>query len=122
VPCRRHQPLLEYYGEQVQVDDFLLSLDEAEVAVAEAKELVHRPFVLVTRPTGSGKTTTLYTAIHAMNTMGKNTLTIEDPVEYQLELINQSQVCDAIGLSFARILRSVLRQDPDVISLRSAPQ
>ncbi|HEY7492501.1 MAG TPA: ATPase, T2SS/T4P/T4SS family [Candidatus Tectomicrobia bacterium] len=81
------------------------------------KELVHRPLglVLVTGPTGSGKTTTLYTAIDAINTMGKNILTIEDPVEYQLELINQIQVRDAIGLSFARILRSVLRQDPDVI-------
>jgi type II secretory ATPase GspE/PulE/Tfp pilus assembly ATPase PilB-like protein len=53
--------------------------------------------------------------MHAINTMGKNILTIEDPVEYQLELINQSQVCDALGLSFAHILRSVLRQDPDVI-------
>jgi type IV pilus assembly protein PilB len=81
------------------------------------KELVHRPLglVLVTGPTGSGKTTTLYSAIDAINTMGKNIITIEDPVEYQLELINQIQVRDAIGLSFARILRSVLRQDPDVI-------
>ena len=81
---------------------------------------VHRPlgFGLVTGPTGSGKTTTLYTAIDAINTMGKNILTIEAPVEYQLELINQIQVRDAIGLSFARILRSVLRQGPDVIMSR----
>lgn len=81
------------------------------------KELVHRPLglVLVTGPTGSGKTTTLYSAIHSINTMGKNIITIEDPVEYQLELINQIQVRDAIGLSFARILRSVLRQDPDIV-------
>jgi type II secretory ATPase GspE/PulE/Tfp pilus assembly ATPase PilB-like protein len=87
----------------------------ALISEQQLKELVHRPFVLVTGPTGSGKTTTLYTAIHAINTMGKNILTIEDPVEYQLELINQIQVRNAIGLSFARILRSVLRQAPDVI-------
>jgi type IV pilus assembly protein PilB len=81
------------------------------------KELVHHSLglVLVTGPTGSGKTTTLYTTIDAINTMGKNLLTVEDRVEYQLELINQIQVRHAIGLSFARILRSVLRQDPDVI-------
>ena len=81
------------------------------------KDLVHRPLglVLVTGPTGSGKTTTLYSTINSINTMGKNIVTIEDPVEYQLELINQIQVRDAIGLSFARILRSALRQDPDVV-------
>jgi type IV pilus assembly protein PilB len=81
------------------------------------KELVHRPlgFVLVTSPTGSGKTTTLYSAIDTINTIGKNILTIKAPVEYELELINQMQVRDAIGLSFTRIRRSVLRQDPDVI-------
>jgi type IV pilus assembly protein PilB len=86
-------------------------------ALQRLKELVHRPLglVLVTGPTGSGKTTTLYSAINSINTMGKNIITIEDPVEYQLELINQIQVRDAIGLSFARILRSVLRQDPDVV-------
>jgi type II secretory ATPase GspE/PulE/Tfp pilus assembly ATPase PilB-like protein len=66
--------------------------------------------VLVTGPTGSGKTTTLYTAIEAINTTGQNILTIGDPVAYQLARINQVQVRDAIGLSFARILRSVLRQ------------
>jgi type IV pilus assembly protein PilB len=83
----------------------------------EFQKLVHRPLglVLVTGPTGSGKTTTLYSAIDAINTIGKNIITIEDPVEYQMELINQIQVRDAIGLSFAKILRSVLRQDPDVV-------
>jgi len=89
---------------------------EAET-LQQFKKLVHRPLglILVTGPTGSGKTTTLYSAIDAINTMGKNILTIEDPVEYQLELINQIQVRNDIGLTFARILRSVLRQDPDVV-------
>jgi type IV pilus assembly protein PilB len=89
---------------------------EAET-LQQFKKLVHRPLglMLVTGPTGSGKTTTLYSAIDNINTMGKNILTIEDPVEYQLELINQIQVRNDIGLTFARVLRSVLRQDPDVV-------
>ena len=71
--------------------------------------------VLVTGPTGSGKTTTLYTAINSLNAPDKKILTIEDPVEYQLQGINQIQVKPKIGLSFASALRSFLRQDPDVI-------
>jgi general secretion pathway protein E len=71
--------------------------------------------VLVTGPTGSGKTTTLYAALQALNTPDKKILTVEDPVEYQLEGINQIQVKPQIGLTFAHALRSILRQDPDVI-------
>jgi type IV pilus assembly protein PilB len=70
---------------------------------------------LVTGPTGSGKTTTLYSALDLLRSPEVNILTVEDPVEYQLELVNQIQVHDAVGLSFARALRSILRQDPDVI-------
>jgi len=70
---------------------------------------------LVTGPTGSGKTTTLYSALDLLRSSKKNIITIEDPVEYQLELINQIQVHEAVGLNFARTLRSVLRQDPDII-------
>ncbi len=73
--------------------------------------------VLVTGPTGSGKTTTLYAALHALNTPDKKILTVEDPVEYQLEGINQIQVKPQIGLTFANALRSILRQDPDVIMI-----
>ncbi|HEY5626522.1 MAG TPA: ATPase, T2SS/T4P/T4SS family, partial [Nitrospira sp.] len=65
----------------------------------------------------SGKTTTLYAALHALNTPDKKILTVEDPVEYQLEGINQIQVKPQIGLSFANALRSILRQDPDVIMI-----
>ena len=70
---------------------------------------------LVTGPTGSGKTTTLYSALDLLRGPDVNIVTVEDPVEYQLDLVNQIQVSDAIGLSFARALRSILRQDPDVI-------
>ncbi|MCK4305106.1 MAG: Flp pilus assembly complex ATPase component TadA [Candidatus Eisenbacteria sp.] len=71
--------------------------------------------VLVTGPTGSGKTTTLYAGIRELNSIEKNIVTIEDPVEYQFDIINQNQVKDEIGLSFARILKHTLRQDPDII-------
>lgn len=71
--------------------------------------------VLVTGPTGSGKTTSLYAALNSLNTLEKNIVTIEDPVEYQLDIVNQNEVRGNIGLSFAKILKHVLRQDPDII-------
>jgi len=70
---------------------------------------------LVTGPTGSGKTTTLYSALDLLRSPEVNILTVEDPVEYQLDLVNQIQVNEPIGLSFARALREILRQDPDII-------
>jgi type IV pilus assembly protein PilB len=71
--------------------------------------------VLVTGPTGSGKTTTLYSALDLLSSPERNILTVEDPVEYQLDMINQVQVQASIGMTFARVLRSMLRQDPDII-------
>jgi MSHA biogenesis protein MshE len=71
--------------------------------------------VLVTGPTGSGKTTTLYAALNALNTPTRKIITVEDPVEYRVRGLNQVQVNDKIDLTFASVLRSVLRQDPDVI-------
>jgi general secretion pathway protein E len=71
--------------------------------------------VLVTGPTGSGKTTTLYTGLLALNAVTRKIVTVEDPIEYQLRGINQIQVKPQIGLNFASLLRSILRQDPDVI-------
>ncbi len=71
--------------------------------------------ILVTGPTGSGKTTTLYTALNALNTSERKIFTVEDPIEYQLVGVNQIQVQPRIGLSFAHALRSILRQDPDII-------
>lgn len=73
--------------------------------------------VLVTGPTGSGKTTTLYSALDLIRSPERNIVTVEDPVEYQLDMINQIQVHEGVGLTFARALRSILRQDPDVIMI-----
>jgi type IV pilus assembly protein PilB len=79
--------------------------------------LIANPYglILLTGPTGSGKTTTLYSMIHALNTTMRNVVTVEDPVEYRLDGITQVQVKPDIGMSFASSLRSILRQDPDVI-------
>jgi general secretion pathway protein E len=81
------------------------------------EEHLHRPdgIILVTGPTGSGKTTTLYAALNRIHTEEKNIITVEDPIEYQLKGIGQIQVNPKIGLTFASGLRSILRQDPDVI-------
>jgi general secretion pathway protein E len=82
-------------------------------------DVLQRPhgILLVTGPTGSGKTTTLYTALSQINTADVKIITVEDPVEYQLEGINQIQVKPQIGLDFANALRSIMRQDPDVIMI-----
>lgn len=79
--------------------------------------IIRRPhgMLLVTGPTGSGKTTTLYAALNELNTPQNKIITVEDPVEYRLPRVNQVQVHEQIGLSFARVLRTALRQDPDVI-------
>jgi len=71
--------------------------------------------ILVTGPTGSGKTTTLYSAINYLNRADSKIITVEDPVEYRLDRVNQVQVIPKIGLDFARVLRTALRQDPDII-------
>ena len=86
-------------------------------ALESFKRVLRQPhgLVLVTGPTGSGKTTTLYSALELLRTPERNIVTVEDPVEYQMDLVNQIQVNEAIKLSFARVLRSVLRQDPDII-------
>jgi type IV pilus assembly protein PilB len=71
--------------------------------------------ILVTGPTGCGKTTTLYSTLHAVNSAGKNIITVEDPVEYRIDGINQVQVNNKIKLTFARTLRTILRQDPNIV-------
>jgi len=79
--------------------------------------LINQPsgMILISGPTGSGKTTTLYSVLNRLNTVGKNILTVEDPVEYQLDGLNQVQVNPRAGITFANALHSLLRQDPDVI-------
>jgi type IV pilus assembly protein PilB len=81
------------------------------------KNLLRKPYglMLVTGPTGSGKTTTLYSALELIKSVHRNIVTVEDPVEYQIELVNQVQIETVRGVSFAAALRSILRQDPDVI-------
>ena len=81
------------------------------------REALRRPhgMLLVTGPTGSGKTTTLYSALHKLNTIDRNIVTVEDPVEYELFGINQVQTHASIGLTFAEALRQILRQDPDIV-------
>jgi general secretion pathway protein E len=80
-------------------------------------ELVHRPhgILLVTGPTGSGKTTTLYAALERINDLSSNILTVEDPIEYHIDGIGQTQVNTKVEMTFARGLRAILRQDPDVV-------
>ncbi len=95
-------------------------IDDLGIAPATAsqfKEMVHRShgMILVTGPTGSGKTTTLYTALNELNSPDRNIMTIEDPVEIRLPMLRQVQVNTEIGMTFAAALRSMLRQDPDVI-------
>ena len=98
----------------------LLGLDRLNMPPKTLERLRHavrRPsgMVLVTGPTGSGKTTTLYAALSELNTTEKKIITVEDPVEYRLPGINQVQVHEKIDLSFERVLRSALRQDPDIV-------
>jgi len=88
-----------------------------EAMLEKLRQVIHRPsgMVLVTGPTGSGKTTTLYAALDELNTPERKIITVEDPVEYRLPGINQVQIHEKIDLTFARVLRTALRQDPDVI-------
>ncbi len=113
------------FGERIVLrllyrESALLPLEEIGFAGANLdsfNDLITRPhgIILVTGPTGSGKTTTLYAALSKINSPDKNIITIEDPIEYQLKGIGQIQVNSKINLTFAAGLRSVLRQDPDVI-------
>src|SRR5205814_6170067 len=100
---------------KLQLDMTKLGFEEKQLA--DFMKEIHKPFgmVLVTGPTGSGKTTTLYSALSDLNKITENISTAEDPVEYNLHGINQVQMNDDIGLNFAAALRAFLRQDPDII-------
>ncbi len=114
-----------YYGEKVVMrildkGNLALDLDALgfEPQPLEAfKEALKLPFgmILVTGPTGSGKSTTLYSALHKLNEVGTNIVTVEDPVEYELYGVNQVAVKTEVKLTFAAALRSILRQDPDIV-------
>ena len=117
LPCK--------YGEKVVMrvlDKSSLTMDldklgfekQPVAAFQEALKLPHG-MILMTGPTGSGKTTTLYSALHKLNIIERNIVTVEDPIEYELFGVNQVQVHASIGLTFAEALRQILRQDPDVV-------
>lgn len=95
----------------------LASLGMDEVAMRSMDELIHKPhgIILVTGPTGSGKTTTLYAALQRINDNTRNIMTVEDPIEYLIDGIGQTQVNTKVEMTFARGLRAILRQDPDVV-------
>jgi general secretion pathway protein E len=97
----------------------LAALGMAPDTQAQFDKLISRPhgIVLVTGPTGSGKTTTLYASMARLETATANIMTVEDPIEYDLPGVGQTQVNDRIGMNFARALRSILRQDPDIIMI-----
>ncbi|MCG6976345.1 MAG: type II secretion system ATPase GspE [Acidiferrobacterales bacterium] len=97
----------------------LSNLGMADSTLAELKELIHLPhgIILVTGPTGSGKTTTLYAMLSQLDTQQHNIMTVEDPIEYDLDGVGQTQVNSKINLSFASALRALLRQDPDIIMI-----
>jgi len=113
------------YGEKVVLrllDKSALQLDMTKLgfedsSLADLKAAIHKPvgMILVTGPTGSGKTTTLYSALSELNKESENIITAEDPIEYNFMGINQVQMHEEIGLTFASSLRSFLRQDPDII-------
>src|SRR5437588_11252746 len=113
------------FGEKVVLrilDKEKLMLDMTKLgfepeSLEKFKRNINRPYgmVLVTGPTGSGKTNTLYSALQALNTPETNIMTAEDPVEFNLTGINQAQMKEEIGLNFAAALRSFLRQDPNII-------
>jgi type IV pilus assembly protein PilB len=115
------------YGEKIVIrildlSSVLLNLTQLgfnKINIQRIQSLIERPsgMVLITGPTGSGKTSTLYAALNHLNTEQVNIMTIEDPVEYQLSGINQVQVNPQVGLTFASGLRSILRQDPNIVMI-----
>jgi general secretion pathway protein E len=102
---------------RVELDFVKLGFDAAYISAFEKLLTQPNGIILVTGPTGSGKTTTLYTALKALNSSERKIFTVEDPIEYQLTGINQVQAHAAIGLTFPHALRSILRQDPDIIMI-----
>ncbi|MQA54274.1 type II secretion system ATPase GspE [Pseudomonas piscis] len=119
VPTRHGESVVMRLLDREQVTFDFPSLGFDGQRLRQLLDLLERPhgILLVTGPTGSGKTTTLYTALTRLNTSERKIITVEDPVEYQLPGINQIQVKPAIGLDFAGALRSIVRQDPDVIMI-----
>ena len=121
----RVSTLPTHHGERIVLrilDKKAVALDLAQLGLAPdhlalMHQLIHKPhgILLLTGPTGSGKTTTLYAALSALDTKAHNIMTVEDPIEFDLPGVGQTQVNNKIGLDFARGLRAILRQDPDIV-------
>lgn len=107
--------ILDKQAERLDLEQ--LGLDEEQVSTL--KRIIHRPYgiLLVTGPTGSGKTTTLYSALSVLNDRSRNIMTVEDPIEYNIDGVGQTQVNSKVDMTFARGLRAILRQDPDVVMI-----
>ena len=105
--------ILDQGSISLNIDD--LGFEEAKLAQLKEKAKAANGMLLVTGPTGSGKTTTLYSILNFVNSPQLNIITVEDPVEYRLAGINQVQARPGVGLTFASALRSILRQDPDIV-------
>jgi type IV pilus assembly protein PilB len=121
----RASTLPTYYGEKVVLrilDRSNVVLDLKSIGMSSQnleiyESIISKPYgiILITGPTGSGKTTTLYATLSKLNSVEKNIVTVEDPIEYNFKLINQVQVDESANVTFASALRSILRQDPDII-------
>jgi len=107
--------LLDKNNAKLELKHLGMTLDNRN----KMSELIHKPhgIILVTGPTGSGKSTTLYAALSDINSKDRNILTVEDPIEYQLDGIGQTQVNPKVDMTFSRGLRAILRQDPDVVMI-----
>jgi type II secretory ATPase GspE/PulE/Tfp pilus assembly ATPase PilB-like protein len=111
VVCRFHN------REDVLMNLKDLGLDDDQLRIILALITGQSGIILTTGPTGSGKTSLLYSFLHAINKTDKNVLTVEDPIEYHLPNIRQTQINESIGLTFAKVMRSVVRQDPDIVMI-----
>jgi len=105
--------ILDKQAERLDLDQLGIGLGQADVL----KRIIAKPYgvMLVTGPTGSGKTTTLYAALSQLNDRSRNIMTVEDPIEYYIDGVGQTQVNSKVNMTFARGLRAILRQDPDVV-------
>ncbi|HUN46513.1 MAG TPA: type II secretion system ATPase GspE [Stellaceae bacterium] len=119
VPTLHGESVVMRILDRTSLVEDLTDLGFSEETLPPFLGVLERPqgILLVTGPTGSGKTTTLYTSLMRLNSPEKKLFTVEDPIEYQLEGVNQVQIKPQIGLSFAQVLRSILRQDPDIIMI-----
>jgi general secretion pathway protein E len=117
IPCQFGERIVMRLLNKTDQKYSIYSMGFTDEILKNFKELIYKPYgiILVTGPTGSGKSTTLYSALMEINTEERNIITCEDPVEYQIDGISQMQMSEKIGLTFAAGLRSILRQDPDVV-------